>query len=203
MRYYEHHQAHCFFISSDVHIERMAHLCGIVVFRLELHRSTAICFAALIVLFSCGGRPEESSTQQILKHSKGGDFRGVKIGDDRASVSKTEEGVSVYSMPDELIYRIDPKKDDSTWYEISYNFSKDGLYDIKMDIYPKSDSALSALKNEFVTYYIEKYGECKYLDGYCHWRAMTENGHIVSITLTDSLSDKPRPRLKVIFHESQ
>ncbi len=181
----------------------MAHLCIAVVFRQELHIYIAVVIAMVFVLFSCGSKQEETPAEQILKHSKGGDFRGVKIGDDRESVTKTEEGVSVYSMPDELIYRIDPQRDDSTWYEISYNFSRDGLYDIKMDIYPKSDSGLSALKKEFVEYYVDKYGECKYLDGYCQWRAMTENGHIVSITLTDSLSDKPRPRLKVIFHESQ
>jgi hypothetical protein len=154
-------------------------------------------------MVSCGDGKEGSSTEQILRHSEGGDFRGINIGDDRESVLKAENGSTVYSMPDELVYRIDPNGTDSTWYEISYNFNQQGLYDINMDVYPKNDSGMRALKNEFVQYYINRYGDCKYHNGYCQWRAMTGNGHIVSITLTDSISTTPRPCLKVKFNESQ
>ncbi len=162
-----------------------------------------VLFAIGLLVLACNNAPEKTPAEKILRHSEGGDFRGVNIGDDRESVSQFENGNSVYSMPDELVYRIEGEGAESTWYEISYNFNQQGLYDINMDIYPKNDSGLSELKNEFVEYYITKYGECKYYNGYCQWRAMTSNGHIVSITLTDSISESPRPRLKVNFNESQ
>lgn len=155
------------------------------------------------VLFACNSAQEKTPAEKILRHSQGGDFRGINIGDDRESVSQFENGTSVYSMPDELVYRIEGEGPESTWYEISYNFNQQGLYDINMDIYPVDDKGLSELKNEFIGYYITKYGECKYLNGYCQWRAMTSNGHIVSITLTDSISSMPRPHLKVNFNETQ
>ena len=162
----------------------------------------------MITIIACGlcitcQEPEESSAEKIMRSAQGGDFRGVSIGDDRESVKSAENATSVYSMPDELVYRMDPEGDDSTWYEISYNFNQQGLYDINIEIFPKNDSNVAALKDDFVSYYLKKYGDCKNYNGYCQWRAMTENGHIVSITLTDSISNSPRPCLKVNFNESQ
>lgn len=157
----------------------------------------------LLSLLCCNHADKETSTEKILRHSAGGDFRGVNIGDDRDDVIKAENGSTVYSMPDELVYRIGDDNEDSTWYEISYNFNQQGLYDISMDIFPRTDSGLSELKNEFISYYINKYGDCKYNEGYCQWRTMTANGHIVSITLTDTITESPRPCLRVIFNESQ
>lgn len=171
--------------------------------RLTQNISAILAFTAALALFACDPKQDAGPAEKILRHSEGGDFRGVNIGDDRESVQRTENGASVYMMPDELVYRIDPSGADSTWYEISYNFNQQGLYDINMEIYPKDDSGFRVLKNEFASYYLARYGECKYFNGYCQWRAMTDNGHIVSITLIDSLTGAPRPCLKVNFNESQ
>lgn len=157
----------------------------------------------LLSLFCCNHAEKESPAEKILRHSAGGDFRGVNIGDNREDVIKFENGATVYNMPDELVYRIGDDNKDSTWYEISYNFNQQGLYDISMDIFPKTENGLSEIRNEFIEYYINKYGDCKYKDGYCQWRTMTENGHIVSITLTDTITESPRPCLRVNFNESQ
>lgn len=148
-------------------------------------------------------KKNEGKAQEILKAAKGGDFRGINLGDNPDDVKRMEDAETVYSMPDELVYRLPPDERDSTWYEISYNFNQQGLYNINLEIFPKNDSGISLLKNDFIVHYSEKYGPCSVLDGYCHWRAMTESGHIVSITLTDSLSNNPRPCLKVNFNESQ
>ena len=146
--------------------------------------------------------PKGNAAERILKSANGGDFRGVNIGDEAKDVKMKEDAVSVYSMPDELVYRISPDHEDSTWYEISYNFNDAGLYDISLDVYPKDTNEVMVLRSTFITHYVEKYGECKFYNGYCQWRAMTENGHIVSITLADSLLQSPRPRLRVNFNES-
>lgn len=179
-----------------------SHLCESLFFRVTKYFPAVITIAVLLSLAGCTTEPSGTTAEQILRSAEGGDFRGVSIGDDRNEVRNAENATSVYSMPDELVYRIDPGGKDSTWYEISYNFNQAGLYDINLEIYPKSDSGISQLKNDFISYYLNKYGDCKYYNGYCQWRAMTENGHIVSITLTDTISDQPRPCLKVNFNES-
>lgn len=160
-------------------------------------------FSLLLCLFGCESTPPEgNAAERILKSANGGDFRGINIGDKAKDVKLKEDAVSVYSMPDELVYRISPEGEDSTWYEISYNFNEAGLYDISLDVYPKDTDEVRLLRSTFISHYVEKYGECKFYNGYCQWRAMTNNGHIVSITLADSLLQSSRPRLRVNFNES-
>lgn len=161
----------------------------------------AFCF--LMFLLSCNN-PEVAGNraERILKATSAGDFRGINIGDKHNEVQMKEDANSVYSMPDELVYRISPDDKDSTWYEISYNFNENGLYDISLDVYPKDTTDVRELKNNFIAHYLKKYGDCKFYNGYCQWRAITNNGHIVTITLADSLLQSPRPRLRVNFNES-
>jgi len=156
----------------------------------------------ILLLLSCSNTVQEKGAQKILKSSKGGDFRGVNIGDKPSDVVGREEVNSVYSMPDELVYRMESDGEDSTWYEISYNFNEAGLYNIKLEVFPKNEMHLKLFKDDFVRYYKEKYGDCKYNNGYCEWRAMTTNGHLVNISLTDSLIIKSRPCIKITFNES-
>jgi hypothetical protein len=162
---------------------------------------TTIC---CLVLFSCNNAaPGNNDAEKILGSNNGGDFRGVNIGDNHSDVTSSEEGVSVYSMPDEVVYRVPLNKQDSTWYEISYNFNDNGLYNIDLEIFPKNNVASKTLKNDLITYYLNKYGDCTTVSGRCSWRAMTENGHYVSITLTDSFPDSHKPLIKVNFNESE
>jgi hypothetical protein len=164
----------------------------------------SITTGLLVLVFIIGcemTHPDGESTEKLLRASQGGDIRGVNIGDKPEDVRKIENAESVYSMPDELVYRIPPDSKDSTWYEISYNFDEGGLYDVKMTIYPRSDTALQTLRNNFIKYYIQKYGECKMEGGYCGWRSMTNNGHFVSITLADTVLHKSKPCLQVNFNE--
>ncbi len=157
---------------------------------------------ALLTL-SCNSGEDNTPSGKILRTGEGGDFRGVQIGDDPESVRAKENARSVYSMPDELVYRMNPSGEDSTWYEISYNFNQEGLYNINLEVFPLSDSILNSIKQEFISYYTEKYGECKHYDGYCQWRALSENGHVVSITIAGAPSTRDRPCLKVNFNETQ
>ncbi|MFN0033197.1 MAG: hypothetical protein ACKVOR_13635 [Flavobacteriales bacterium] len=164
----------------------------------------AIVMVLCLMLAACWEEKKPQGTaEHILKSTKGGDFRGINIGDRPEDVKRTEDAETVYSMPDELVYRIPPNDKDSTWYEISYNFNQQGLYNIDLEIYPAADSGMSSLREDFITHYKLKYGECQVYNGYCQWRTMTEGGHIVSITLSDTLANAARPCLKVNFNESQ
>jgi hypothetical protein len=151
---------------------------------------------------ACENKPPTNEAESIMRADQGGDFRGVHIGDQPEKVERMENAETVYSMPDELIYRAYPKGVDSTWYEITYNFNNQGLYDISLDVFPKSVNESDELKANFITYYKQRYGDCTQANGYCSWRAMTINGHFVSITLTDSLKHDNKPYLRVNFNES-
>jgi hypothetical protein len=158
--------------------------------------------ALALCVFACQNNQAPNEAEAIMQTDRGGDFRGVHIGDAREEVLKMENAETVYNMPDELIYRAYPNGIDSTWYEITYNFNVQGLYDISLDVFPKTQSETKDLKVNFMNYYKQRYGECNQLNGYCTWRAMTVNGHIVSITLTDSLQFDQKPCLRVNFNES-
>lgn len=160
------------------------------------------CAIFILMFFSCANTVEERCTKNSEK-LKGGDFRGINIGDGVSDVAGSEGVNSVYNMPDELVYRMESDSEDSTWYEISYNFNEAGLYNIQLEVFPKNETHLKLYKDDFVRYYKEKYGDCKYVNGYCEWRAMTNNGHLVNISLTDSLIVKSRPCIKISFNESE
>jgi hypothetical protein len=159
-----------------------------------------VCCA--IVLCACSDHGSDTASSKILRTEQGGDFRGVHIGDQPELVKSKENARSVYSMPDELVYRMNPTGEDSTWYEISYNFNKDGLYNINLEVFPTNEDVKKSIHDEFMSYYISKYGECKYFEGYCQWRALSENGHVVSITIFTGPSTRNQHYLKVNFNET-
>lgn len=167
-----------------------------MIYRLAIVAAISFCFA-------CGSEPEnKSSADEILRASEPGDFRGVNMGDKPGDVLRKEGKDYVYSLPDELTYRIPLSRQDSTWYEITYNFSEDGLYDISLEIFPRSDSQRTRLTADFSKLYIERYGQ-PLIDGhYSEWKVMTaKNGRIVKIIMTDSLEKNGLPCIKLNFNE--
>lgn len=166
------------------------------------HRIFSVVLFLAMLSWGCNQKAPSNGAEAIVGADQGGDFRGIYIGDEREQVMRKESAETVYTMPDELIYRTYPSGVDSTWYEITYNFNEQGLYDISLDVFPKSTSESHDLKGHFVAYYKQRYGECTLSNGYCTWRAMTINGHLVSITLTDSLAYNNKPCLRVNFNES-
>lgn len=189
------------YLSNTIKVNLSVDLCCVPIRMITYNTiiSIPICF---VLLSSCQENNPVDTTKEILRSDKGGDFRGVHIGDDPTKVIRTENASSVYSMPDELVYRMQPD-DDSTWYEISYNFNDQGLYNINMEIYPVNDDKFNVLRKEFIEYYDSRYGACQTYQDYCQWRTLTENGHIVSIQLSHFPTNNARPCLKINFNETQ
>jgi len=132
---------------------------------------------------ACQQQPIPISAETILQPSKGGDFRGVRLGDKPKIIKRKEESSSVYSMPDEIIYRFEANEADSTWYEISYSFNEDGLNHISLDIYPQSDELKEHLSADFESYYNQRYGPGKTNASHQEWRGLTVQGHYVTVSL--------------------
>lgn len=125
------------------------------------------------------------------------------MGDAPHEVIASEGSNAVYSMPDELVYRIVPRTTDSTWYEISYNFNEQGLYDIHLDLIFKNDSIKHSLQREFFEYYTQKYGVSDTTSGAALWRTMTEKGSFVSIEMHDTPAKQSKPTMLIHFNEQK
>jgi len=160
-----------------------------------------IC-AMLILAQGCGKQALPISAETILQPAKGGDFRGIRLGDKPKIIKRQEETSSVYSMPDELIYRFEANEADSTWYEISYSFNEDGLNHIGLDVYPQSDELREHLFVDFISYYDQRYGSNKTNSSRHEWRGLTEQGHYVTVSLLrDTIGNKDN-HLRLVFNET-
>lgn len=161
-----------------------------------------IVASAALLFAGCQTAQQQVNAEAILQPEKGGDFRGVRIGDKLKLVRRNEQATSVYSMPDELIYRFEPDEADSTWYEISYSFNEDGLNHINLDVYPASSELQEHLLEDFMAHYKQRYGDGKLLASHVEWRAMTEQGHLVTISLSRGISKETRSCIRLVYNES-
>lgn len=167
-------------------------------FRLSL----ALVVVLLFGLHSCTeNRAESGNVESILQSVEGGDFRGLELGDDIRKVMAREERNIVYDMPDELTCRIPLNIKDSTFYEITYNFSDDGLYVIDLDIFPKDHPAVLSLFDEFKEFYDARYGKSSVDEGYTTWFTHSTRGTDVEISMIDETQEKNRPYLTITFYE--
>lgn len=156
----------------------------------------------LLAALGCQQQQLPISAESILQPNKGGDFRGIQIGDTPKLIKREEEASSVYSMPDELIYRFNAREADSTWYEISYNFNQDGLNHISLDVFPAGDELKENLYDDFVSYYNQRYGECKTFQDRAEWRGLTMQGKFISVTLIKERALSDRKHLRLVFNET-
>lgn len=159
----------------------------------------------VLICVLCAGCQQQVlpvSAESILLPSKGGDFRGVHLGDKPKSIKRKEEASSVYSMPDEIIYRFNTGEADSTWYEISYNFNQDGLNHISLDVFPESIELKEHLFNDFVQYYNQRYGLLKNMQRHVEWRGLTEQGKFIVVSLMQEQQVNNRQHLRLVFNES-
>lgn len=161
-----------------------------------------VCFLLFALLEGCQPQVAPITAESILQPSKGGDFRGIRLGDKPKSIKRAEEASSVYSMPDELIFRMDPHEADSTWYEISYSFNQDGLNHISLDVFPQGEDLQEHLFRDFTAYYTQRFGSPKILANQAEWRGLTMQGHLVTVSLLKKETSLHPSHLRLIFNES-
>jgi hypothetical protein len=153
-------------------------------------------------LAACQSAQTPVNAETILMPERGGDFRGIRMGDKPKSIKRSEQATSVYSMPDELIYRFEPRELDSTWYEISYSFNDAGLNNIHMDVYPANNELEIHLAQDFSNYYNQRYGPGKISGNMQQWRGMTDQGRFVTVALSTGKGKENRSCIRLVFNES-
>jgi hypothetical protein len=168
-------------------------------------KETIICLAGIgLFMGSCNSAVDGSlSAHYIVDDGRGGDFRGINFGDYPDKVKEVEGVNTVYSMPDELVYRLPLNSGDSIWYEISYSFSDAGLYEIHMEIMARQEQVLSGLYEEIRELYARKYGKGRITDRSSLWRVMVTNGHVVNIIVGPSVTTRNQPCIRIQFYESR
>jgi len=155
-----------------------------------------------VVFSACQSAQAPVNAETILMPERGGDFRGIRIGDKPKSIKRNEAATSVYSMPDELIYRFEPNEIDSSWYEISYSFNDAGLNNIHLDVYPATDELKHHLTQDFANYYNQRYGSGKTMGDLLQWRGMTDQGRFVTVALSSGKGKENRSCIRLVFNES-
>jgi len=167
---------------------------------MKLPYSLLLCWALLLSM-GCGNHHDtDSNAEELLEANGEGDFRGVNIGDKKEDVIRQEgKDAEVYRMPDELIYRMPLGAEKLIWYEISYNFNDEGLYDITLEVLANSTDTRSSLSKEIVDYYKEKYGNPK---NDKNWHVMSQSGRVVDIGVVDTVVIKNKPAIRVRYYES-
>lgn len=163
---------------------------------------SVVLFLLFALLISCQPQVAPVTAESILQPSKGGDFRGIRLGDRPKLIKREEEASSVYSMPDELIFRMEPQEADSTWYEISYSFNQDGLNHISLDVFPQGADLEEHLFNEFAAYYTQRFGSPKTLSNQAEWRGLTTQGRFVTVSLLRKKASSHPTHLRLVFNET-
>jgi hypothetical protein len=157
----------------------------------------------MFTLVRCDNQDTENrGASEVLLPTEMEDFRGHNIGDHIADVERREDpSTSVYSMPDELIYRVPLSGMGTSWYEVSYQFSEHGLYDIRLEVYAATDSIRNTLAKEICAHYTKKFGDFRGSAHHKEWRIMSAEGRIVAIGITDTLILKNKPALRIKYEE--
>jgi|GEM_PF-3171341 len=163
---------------------------------------TALAFASVVC--ACASSPNGGEKAEHLVGELGAaDLRGVNMGDQPSTVIQAEMAPAVFSMPDELVYKLPLHSGDSVFYEISYDFDEKGLYDISMIIMSAHHEVLSSLKGEIMGLYRSKFGAPKRSGTQLNWRTMSRNGRLMNIAVQDSLRNNNFPALRINFNESE
>lgn len=161
----------------------------------------SVLFGSLLIS-ACQSAQTPVNAETILMPEKGGDFRGMRLGDNPRAIKRNEPATSVYSMPDELIYRFEPNEIDSSWYEISYSFNDAGLNHIHLDVYPANADLKQHLTQDFADYYNQRYGSGKSIGDLRQWRGMTDQGRFVTVALSSGKGKENRACIRLVFNES-
>jgi hypothetical protein len=177
--------------------------------KIEMHdlyptmRVNVLLFFFPIFLCGCSTHEEKNGVAaQVLLPTEKEDFRGHNIGDHITDVERREDpNTSVYSMPDELMYRVPLSGANTSWYEVSYQFSENGLYDILLEVYAANDTIRDVLSKDIAAHYQHKFGDFSGGGHHKEWRVMSAEGRFISIQIIDSLFLKDKPALRVKYKE--
>jgi hypothetical protein len=138
-----------------------------------------------IVVVSCTlGLEKYGTTFSSVMKNGNGVFRGLKPGDSRDFVRRSE-AFDPIAINDQMISYEIPLADDGHMV-VTYGFEKDTLYEITMDLYVENtETALQIIKN-FKAYYDDKFGIHNVESGFCVWKTEDEKRKsIITIEMTN------------------
>lgn len=160
-------------------------------------------FSIAALAFACHSDPRETpgfEPAQLVEED--GSPRAADMGEPIRKVLAREADNIVHQMPDELTTRIPLNQKDSTYYEITYNFSDDGLYIIDMELYPKDSADGQIVYEQFREYFVQRFGTARPEGESLMWRTLPVQGNPIEITMTDEGLVRQRPTLSIRFNET-
>lgn len=153
-----------------------------------LNKLNFLLIVFILTVSSCK-KPHSIHYDSILKSDQG-IIRGVEIGDGIEDVRKLEnKDFLVDNMPEYLYF--DYKLDKGNSYTISYDFSKNSLYEIEVSAYFDKIEDANNLFSELTAHFFERYGKGKIAsDGYTSWRTKNiKSGNTIEIAMINDSKD--------------
>lgn len=147
-----------------------------------LNKLSIVAILLVLVVTSC--KKANSLHFDAIVKSEQGTFRGVEIGSVIEDVQKLEnKEFLVDNMPEYLYY--DYNLDMGNSYTISYDFSKNSLYEIELSAYFDKIEEANNLFAELTKHFTDSYGAGKIAaDGYTSWRTKSQKtGNGVEIAM--------------------
>lgn len=163
---------------------------------------------AFLVLASCdeptpNSNDSESGIDNILNPNEDGSILGSELGDEKNDVISRIKPHIISEMPDEITARIPLNMKDSTFYDIDYDFKEGKLYNLDLDIYPKSGEDCALLFQEFKSYYNSIYGSGQEKDGFMVWYTVSKTGKDVEIMMMNESESHQKPYLAITFFQEE
>lgn len=148
--------------------------------------------------------PPEKPVQTVAHRILGqhGHFRGHKLGTLIDSVVVKDRDFLFRRTFDELYFSIPFSPTDSTYFDVTYAFSKKRLYEIQVDIFPGDEEQLTEFHNELKQLLSERYNKEAVREGYVFWTDRFR-GREIEITLRDVSTEHGRSRLSLNIIEPQ
>jgi len=88
---------------------------------------------------------------------------------------------------------------DSTFYDITYNFSEKGLYVIELDVFPQTNEQAQTLFSKFRAYYNTKFGGSSEDEGFTMWKTKSARNKDVEVSMVDESIEAERPYISIVF----
>lgn len=170
----------------------------------DMGKKYAFLSSATILLFAaCNNNTKPFNKYgkafiEIVKTDKGF-FRGVELSDRLIDV-KTLEKVEPKDQDSNYLY-YEFKNEVGNLYSIEYNFSDNGISEIRVDAFYPDQIDAHLLFEDLRSYFIEKYGEVEKLYGSAQWNVKQNNYHLI-LEVTDESAEYKQGKVSLLIYKS-
>ena len=161
----------------------------------------------LLGIFSCASEQPKQDEEviefdSVFREDTAGLIRGSAMGDLPEDIVRREKATPVLNS-DTLVeydysYNLKTGNTDARLY---YAFDEFGLFEVQIDLYPKTEDEAKALRMEIDEELTAKFGKSKELGSVKRWTSFSRSNNLVEITLSNETADAGKPFISLNYLE--